>query len=114
MSKKNTAQTLLPPREKTLSQSCSLAPSTGKTTATTTKTKDRPIPLEAANFVRNPSPLMDVVALRGAVSVVVLCVPWTGFCGARTFQPSAEHYWLSDISALSIFVCQNPTIKYAA
>lgn len=88
VSKKNAAQPLLRPREKSLSQSCSLAPSTGQPTATTTKTEDRFIPLEGANFARKPPPLMHVVALRGAAGAVVLCaVPWAGFCAARTFQP---------------------------
>lgn len=88
VSKKNAAQPLLRPREKSVSQSCSLAPSTGKPTATTTKTEDRFTPLEGANFARKPPPLMQAVAPRGAAGAVVLCaVPWAGFCAARTFQP---------------------------
>lgn len=74
VSKKNAAQSLLPPREKSLSQSCSLASSAGKTTATTTKVEDRLIPLEGGNFERKPTPLMRVVAPRGAASAVALCV----------------------------------------
>lgn len=73
VSKKNAAQSLLPPREKSLSQSCSLASSAGKTTATT-KVEDRLIPLEGGNFERKPTPLMRVVAPRGAASAVALCV----------------------------------------
>lgn len=85
---KNATQPLLPPREKSLSQSCSLAPSAEKTTATRTKTKNRLIPLEGANFARKPSPLTHMVARRDAASAVVFrVVPWAGFCAARTFQP---------------------------
>lgn len=82
-----------------ITQSCSLAPSTGKTTATTTKTEDRLILLEGANFAREPTPLMHAVAPRGAARAGVLCaVPQAGFCAACTFQPfsrallAQQHY----------------------
>lgn len=87
MSKMNASQPFLPLR-KSLSQSCSLAPSSGKITTTTTNTEDRLIPLEGANFARKASPFMSVVALRDAAGAVVLCVvPSAGFCVAFTFQP---------------------------